>query len=98
MIADLAAEMARLGGTPEQVAATLADLHVSGQPRNACACPVANFVKGLGFKAALVGLRSVSGSTDGESFDVEAPAGVAVIEFARRFDEGEWPELVSATW
>lgn len=90
---------ASLGNTSDEVAASLLKLGALGKRRSECNCPVAQAFKlsGLGWP----GLRIAGGPEhywatyrDCQIMDPVLPK--PVIEFVRRFDAGEYQELVGS--
>jgi hypothetical protein len=84
-----AALLARLGTTPDEVAARLLDLQIQGRPGRLYECPLAAYLADHGYGDWWVGDRHVWGP-DGQRRLLPA----ACADFAARFDQGAWPELV----
>lgn len=94
----LKAALAALGGTPEEVAKTLADGEYRGKREHACACPVATYVTAVtGREASVLGaavmlLVDQSDPRNLRWVDVVSPD--AVADFVVSFDNGMFEGLV----
>lgn len=86
--------LAELPDTADGIAAYLIEQECRGRRRNARCCPVANYLTGTGeFFDADVDPALIDALIEGDQeARVETPAHIA--EFIKRFDDGEWPELV----
>ncbi len=84
-----------LGDHHEKVAARLAELGHLGEQRDTGECPVARYLTAaLGVKHVVVAPTvAFVFRHDGSSIAVRMPA--AAGEFVRRFDAGEFPDLVA---
>lgn len=91
---ELRAELEGIGGTrakADQIAAHLIARGIKGRRNSGCDCPVANwFSRTLG----------VGGAVAGNAFQLNNDVGVqlgltdGICDFVRRFDAGEYPDLV----
>lgn len=86
----LAEALAALPDTADGIAAHLHAKGIRGVRENAEYCPIANWLRTLGFVGPYVAPDYIA--VDQESWSVPTPGPVA--DFATRFDRGEWPELV----
>ena len=82
--------LAALPDTADAIAARLGAHGCRGARENAEYCPVANWLRTLGFTGQYVAPDYIV--VDQEARSVPTPGPVA--DFAERFDSGEWPELV----
>jgi hypothetical protein len=93
----LAAALASLGDTPDQVAATLTEAGVTGHPGRAGSCPVANWLRttcGHDDWNPIVDNATVDLHTDDElDLMFRAATPLAVDHFITHFDSGMWPHL-----
>lgn len=87
----LAEALAALPDTSDGIAAHLAAKGIRGVREMPGCCPVANYLTEAGFH--LVEVNDDEVSADEERRCIDTPANIA--SFVRRFDDGEWPELVS---
>lgn len=89
--AELAAALAALGGTPDAVAATLRAAGVTGEPSCPRRCVVAEWLR---VRLGLYGRPSVGRHVASVGVvTVRHPA--ALLEFLRRFDRGDYPDLLA---
>lgn len=95
-VLSLAEALAALPDTADAIAAHLAAAGVKGVPENGECCPVANYLTGLDFDRVSVTLSRIQSRDypDSRLADIRTPPPVQA--FVRRFDAGEWPELVLA--
>jgi hypothetical protein len=91
----LAALLASLGDTPDQIAATLTAAEITGHPGQAGRCPIANWIRatcGNNDWAPLVSNDTVDLHIDDDTmFRAATPAPVDV--FITRFDADMYPTL-----
>jgi len=80
-----------LPGTADAIAARLGAQGCRGARENAEHCPIANWLRTLGFVGPYVAPDYIV--VDQEERSVPTPGPVA--DFTIRFDDGEWPELVA---
>lgn len=94
----LKAALAALGGTPEEVAKTLADGGYRGKRENACACPVAQYVTAVtGREASVLGtaVMLLVDQTDPHHLRwIDVVSTDAVADFVYAFDTGMFDGLV----
>ncbi len=90
----LAEALAALPDTADGIAAHLRAKGIRGVRENPDCCPIANYLSGTGgLYGPDVDPSRIDAFTDeGDAEQVCTPAHIA--EFVRRFDDGEWPELV----
>lgn len=89
----LAEALAALPDTADGIAAHLTALGIRGVRFDGCNCPVTNYLTGLGFDGIDVDETRVRRRTEPRRSERVA-ASDAMSNFVRRFDRGEWPELV----
>jgi hypothetical protein len=94
----LTAKLAKLGDTPDAVAATLLAEGCRGKPAQSARCPVARYLQKLGWSEVSVGLRDASIFDDGINEigvnEIATPRfSRAVAEFIFGFDADEYPGL-----
>jgi hypothetical protein len=89
----LGADLAALGDTVDEVAASLIAANITGLRCTAGQCPVSVYLSRKGYGRPQVGayLAAVEGITEADRVSVTLPP--AVIEFVRRFDAGDFPAL-----
>ena len=96
VVADELAALAAVGG-PDQIAAHLQELGITGWPVSAARCPVARYVQHqTGERITVVPSGRLTPGVYrlcGES--VRRPLPAAVSEFANRFDDREYPALIA---
>lgn len=81
----------KLGKTPEEVAKTLEQLKITGSPRRAEHCPIANYLEAELHRPASVG--KATASVLGNNFTITLTIPRAISEFVRDFDQGKYPQL-----
>jgi hypothetical protein len=82
-----------LGDTPDTIAAALrAGGHV-GNRNHATSCPVAQYLAGR-FPCSRVGYGVIQVFIPGKQVPIEITMPMAISLFVRRFDAGEYPDLV----
>lgn len=81
--------LSELPDTADEIARMLIEADCQGRMRNGKCCPMANYLTRLGFVEPFVqpDYVQVNGAMP--------PTSSALEDFVERFDEGEWPELVS---
>ncbi len=88
---NLAQALAELSD-PDGIAAHLLARGIRGRRGSACVCPLAAYLTSLGFGDPTVSVLGIGALIDGKHR--RTPIRSAALEFIRRFDSGEWPELV----
>lgn len=83
----LLADLSVLGSTPDQVAATLVSKGIKGEPMRVCFCPIANYLKSIGY------ITPYTDSMGAGAGDIYSPVPEAVSLFIMAFDDGEFAEL-----
>lgn len=90
MTLSLEQALAELPDTADGIAAYLTEQECRGKREDGDYCPIANYLRGIGFRDPHVGLAlAFEGVHEAET--VHLPDGAR--RFVARFDEGEWPEL-----
>lgn len=90
----LAQALVELPDTADGIAEYLAERGHRGRRGSACRCPLASyFCAACGTPDITVGPNTIFVGSD--ELCVEAPTPEALFKFMRRFDKGEWPELVA---
>lgn len=90
MDTDYEAEFAKLGDTPDAVAASLWAMGIKGDRISGYSCPLAQFASRLGIERPWVSDRYVEGVEPAVTLPV------ACRKFMRRFDHYEYPQLESS--
>jgi hypothetical protein len=80
--------LAALGKTEAEIAESLVAGSWRGKPLDGCKCPIANYLKAMGFDVAVDQERL----TTDEGEEIETPD--AVSEFIEAFDGGTYPNLI----
>jgi len=91
-VLSLAQALAALPDTADGIAAHLTAQGIRGRRGSACTCPFASYLTSLGLADPVVSVLGIGALIDGKHRRV--PIRSAALEFVRRFDGGEWPELV----
>jgi hypothetical protein len=88
-VLSLARALAELPDTADSIAVMLIEADCQGSPRNGRRCPMANYLRRLGFPTPFVQPDYVQLGGDMPSTSPH------LREFIERFDDGEWPELAA---
>jgi hypothetical protein len=88
--------LADLGDTADAIADRLRALGIKGRARQACHCPVANYIeRQSAYTGASVSRDLVLAVDPDLNYEaLEVPTPDAVAEFVRRFDDGVYLDLV----
>lgn len=95
--ANLTRSLNRLGATPQEVAANLEEQGITGEPKHAQSCPVANYLK----RTFPVDLATVSTTMavlvedEHRSVEVFTLTPKPVEDFIKAFDKGKYRQLRS---
>lgn len=93
LVPDVPALLAALGGTADEVAASLRQLGVKGVPDDPDSCPLAQLMK-LGVSTPIVSTRKIFWGPAHEcSMHITAP----LLAFVIAFDRGAYPDLVEVS-
>lgn len=87
----VAADLSQLGGTPTDIAGTLAILRIKGERCIANACPVANYLRHKGHYDPSAGLHMIYAGKKDNRIKIMIPE--SVYQFMAKFDNGGHPEL-----
>lgn len=72
----------------------LTGMGVAGKPNNPDSCPIAKFIRTLGFAQVLVSAINAEIHVTGKPILVPLPA--AIRGFIQNFDHGDYPRLISS--
>lgn len=90
MTLSLEQALAELPDTADGIAAYLTEQDCRGKRDDGTCCPLANYLRGIGFLAPHVD-PDVAFEGVHDAATVRLPTGAR--RFVARFDEGEWPQL-----
>ena len=86
--------LADLGSTADEVAASLRYRGIKGSIDDPCGCPIANYIKSLGYGYASVGGGFAYAARDDIRLATEClPLPGPVQQFIRAFDNRAYPDL-----
>lgn len=88
-------QLTALGGTRDEVAQTLTDGGYRGRMSDSSECPVARYLKSLGYLVSSTFMYTSVMTADGDSVMITTPT--AVIKFMAEFDRGAYPRLVDTS-
>ena len=98
----IAAALARLGDTPDAVAATLTAAGITGAQCETGDCPVARYVRaecGIGLSCLVLAeanrVSIIATRDDGSIIATRAVVPSPVSDFIRMFDGGDYPALIA---
>lgn len=92
---DIRDSLAKLGDTPEKIAASLGAIGIKGDPESGIHCPLANYLNAEFGVDTYVGYDGIPGDCCANVGRAGFVIETAQLEFVTAFDDKEFPELIS---